>query len=322
MNRAQHIASALMRLSETVGTYDRPASVGVANAATKAPFHKWKDGADPFNRDALLDVNRIRQQRGEPPLSRGDKIPGRYFAASYHPPLLNTFGHLAASSGRACSAILSTDASDIVVVDADVRPDRNGNASLRDFEERNGIDFPATLSATTPAHGRHLIYRQPSNLLGFPPIKSIIGFLPGVDIKAKGGYVLAPTDGSDGRFWINDAYPVVELPIEIASLLVNTVQKPGSRPAQPQSSRHLPASGEAYFDNAGLARELAKVDPREFREYARWFRFMCACRAVTAGTGLDAFLEWCARDPAYPAHVHAATVAASWNWLGRGGLSG
>jgi hypothetical protein len=297
--------------------------VGVANATTKAALNRWQKGVCAYNKSGgLAHLNRLRSERGLPPIGQGAKLPAAYFKATDHPVVIEAFGTLAAHSTRAWSGLLSTDASDIVAIDIDVRSDRNGNASLRDFEERNRICLPPTLSATTPTGGRHILYRQPSRLIGVRPIKSIIGFLPGVDIKAKGGYVLAPTDGSDGRVWIDDAYPVVELPIEFAALLAVKEAKPTSRLSGSTSSPRILSVEDAYFDNAGLSRQLAKVDPRRYREYAHWFRFLCACHAVTAGAGLDAFLEWCARDPDYPAHLHAPKIAASWNWLSRGGHHG
>jgi hypothetical protein len=321
--KAEAVATGLTRLSEILGTRDHPASVGVADADSKAPLHRWKNGVDPYDRrGALLHLDRIRQEQAKPPLSTTGTIPAQYIKATAHTGAHSAFGKLAARSGRRTSALVSNDASNLVAVDLDVRSDRNGNVSLREFEERHGVEFPPTLSATTPARGRHLIYRQPAELLGFAPIKSCIGFRPGFDIKAEGSYVLAPSDGLDGRVWIDDAYPVVELPMEIASLLVDKEAKPASRPSRCTLPPPIRTAEAAYFDNAGLALQLAKVDPREYRDYALWFRFLCACHAVTAGTGLDAFLEWCARDPAYPAHLHAAKVAASWNWLSRGEVHG
>lgn len=322
MNRAQRIASALIRLSELVGN-PGPAAVGVADASTKAALNKWQKGVCAYNKSGgLAHLNRLLVEQGRPPLGQGAKLPAAYFKATDHPTVIEAFGALAARSTKAWSGLVSTDASNLVVIDIDVRSDRDGNASLRDFEERNRISFPPSLSASTPTGGRHIVYRQPSQLIGVRPIKSIIGFLPGVDIKAKGGYVLAPTDGSDGRIWIDDAYAVAELPIEFAALFADKGAKPAPIASCTTSTPRILKAEDAYFDNAGLARQLAKVDPRNYRDHALWFRFMCSCHDVTAGMGLNAFLDWCARDTVYPAHLHASKIAARWNSLGRGGLHG
>ena len=71
---------------------------------------------------------------------------------------------------------------------------RDGFFCVLDFDPRNGGDWwddvgedilPPTWVVHTPSGGRHFYYRTPELL-------RCAKFLPGVDLKAKGGYVVAP----------------------------------------------------------------------------------------------------------------------------------
>lgn len=69
--------------------------------------------------------------------------------------------------------------SDLIVVDIDSRE------ALQQIHAE-GLDLPATVRATT-ARGLHLWYST-----GSLQLRSRVGFLPGVDIRAAGSYVVAP----------------------------------------------------------------------------------------------------------------------------------
>lgn len=82
-------------------------------------------------------------------------------------------------------AIATGEVSGLVVVDID--PRHGGDDTLAKHEAVGG-DLPATIESTTGGGGRHLLFRHPggwvrgrANALG-----------PGVDVKADGGYVIAP----------------------------------------------------------------------------------------------------------------------------------
>ena len=71
---------------------------------------------------------------------------------------------------------------------------RDGYFCVLDFDPRNGGDWwdevgedvlPPTWVVHTPSGGRHFYYRTPELL-------RCAKLLPGVDLKAKGGYVVAP----------------------------------------------------------------------------------------------------------------------------------
>jgi Bifunctional DNA primase/polymerase, N-terminal len=75
--------------------------------------------------------------------------------------------------------------SGIVVIDID--PRNGGDLSLEDLEAEHG-KFPATVESQTGGGGRHLIYQHPGGHL-----RCGTDFLgPGIDIKADGGYIVAP----------------------------------------------------------------------------------------------------------------------------------
>lgn len=81
----------------------------------------------------------------------------------------------------------------LVVVDVDVKGEKNGDASVFDLEMQ-GMVLPISLEQATPSSGRHIIYsathalKQGVNVLG-----------PGVDIRSKGGYIVGPGSEIDGR---------------------------------------------------------------------------------------------------------------------------
>jgi hypothetical protein len=109
-------------------------------------------------------------------------------------------------------------ASGLVVVDID--PKSGGRESLAKLRAEG--HFPATLEARSGSGGTHLYYRHPEGAV----IGSLNGWRPGIDIKATGGYVVAPpslhylggvyTWGSGRLPQLTD---LVELPASTWSLL-------------------------------------------------------------------------------------------------------
>lgn len=85
--------------------------------------------------------------------------------------------------------IATGDMSDgLVVVDIDVHNDgRDALRYIREWSDTNG-SLPSTLSQVTGSGGTHMLYRMP------PPCKvsSFAGKLTSVDVRANGGYIVAP----------------------------------------------------------------------------------------------------------------------------------
>lgn len=76
--------------------------------------------------------------------------------------------------------ILTGRATGLVVIDVD--PRNGGDESL------SGLELPPTLEARTGGGGRHLYFAYPEGAtIGCPT-----GVLPGIDVRADGGYIIAP----------------------------------------------------------------------------------------------------------------------------------
>lgn len=86
---------------------------------------------------------------------------------------------------RANIGIATGEASGIVVVDID--PRNGGVDSWGKICRKYGKPGP-TPASVTGGGGRHIIFAHPSDLT----IKSASGYMPGIDIKADGGMVVAP----------------------------------------------------------------------------------------------------------------------------------
>lgn len=75
----------------------------------------------------------------------------------------------------------------------DIDPRHGGDISLEDLESQHG-KLPETAEQITGAGGRHILFRHT------PGLKSHNGILPGIDVKADGGYILAaPSNHLSGQ---------------------------------------------------------------------------------------------------------------------------
>jgi len=113
------------------------------------------------------------------------------------------------------------EVSGIAVIDVDVKGGAKGRESLSSL---NGL--PPTLTVTTPSGGWHLYYLCPQGGL-----RSRNGALPGIDLKADGGYVVAPGSVIDGKpYEYQDAEEhIASLPEQIIEALGRSMN--GSHPA-------------------------------------------------------------------------------------------
>ena len=95
-----------------------------------------------------------------------------------------------AQIGVACGA------SGLVVVDLDIDKDKDGIAAFTEFLGPN--PHGCALIARTPRGGKHLIYADAAHRFG---IGSDVGSMLGIDVRAVGGYFIAPS-GDAVREWI------------------------------------------------------------------------------------------------------------------------
>jgi Bifunctional DNA primase/polymerase, N-terminal len=174
----------------------------------------------------------------------------------------------------------------------DVDP-RNGGTAWFDA---NFDALPLTRCHQTSGGGIHLLFRPSAGL------RCTSGRIaPGVDVKAKGGYVI---------WWPREGLPFEDHPLcEWPDWLLAEAMRPKSavkwNPITPP-----PPHARDHADN--LTAALAKLDPRKWNgQFGEWFVLMAACRFV--GIERDAWIEWCVRDPDYAGD--GEVIARQWEGL-------
>jgi DNA-binding transcriptional ArsR family regulator len=128
--------------------------------------------------------------------------------------------------------IVTGKISGIVVIDLDLDKDKDDNESGAKIYEQ----APTDLIVKTGRGGYHLYYRYPEDVDHVP---NRVGLLPGVDIRADGGYVVAPPSAhSSGRLyeWTRRGKPG-NLPPHLVGLL--TSHTPVERDDEEGSSKWL-----------------------------------------------------------------------------------
>lgn len=122
------------------------------------------------------------------------------------------------------------EVSGFFVLDIDERENVSGNRTLADMEQSYG-KLPETYEILTPSGGRHLYFRNDGSL------KNSAGKVgAGLDIRAKGGYVIAPGSiTSDGRVyqWAQNA---VTTYAEAPDWLIGLAKAPTSTQTLPGTS--------------------------------------------------------------------------------------
>jgi hypothetical protein len=136
----------------------------------------------------------------------------------------------------------------LVVLDID---GDEGADSLRELE-RSYAPLPRTATATTPGGGQHIYLKHPGGEIR----NSVSLIAPKIDIRADGGYVIAPPSrGPGGREYAPDEQaPVAVMPPWLIALLRQSA-RPAAAPVDPSEwvsiARHGLRNGER---NNGLAR--------------------------------------------------------------------
>jgi putative DNA primase/helicase len=124
-------------------------------------------------------------------------------------------------------AIRTGKASGLIVLDVD--PDADGDHALARFEAEHGA-LPPTVEAITPSGGRHLYFALPDGV----EVASGAGvFGPGVDVRAEGGYVVAPP--SIGYRWELSSHPDETPVAAVPTVVLRRLSGNGLR-----APRHLP----------------------------------------------------------------------------------
>jgi hypothetical protein len=150
--------------------------------------------------------------------------------------------------------ILTGAESGLVVLDVD--PRHGGNESLAQLEREHG-PLPETVEALTGGGGRHILFRHPGG-----KIPSTAGFLPGLDIRADGGYFVAPPSvhASGRRYeWELSSEPgTVPLAPMPAWLLDLVTKRIGRASAEPTAGGVIPR-GRRHVALIELSRKYARL---------------------------------------------------------------
>lgn len=126
----------------------------------------------------------------------------------------------------------------IMVVDVDCKSGKNGEVALNGLEKIYG-ELPETRRHRTPSGGYHLLFSIGSQVV--PDSQGKIG--EGIDIKAEGGYVVAPPSViGDGRYEVvNPDVSVVDAPewlVKLACEKKADDKKPSQGIAIPEGERN------------------------------------------------------------------------------------
>jgi hypothetical protein len=155
----------------------------------------------------------------------------------------------------------------LVVVDVDNKNGKDGDAEILKLEV-DGKEFPDTYTQVTPTGGRHLVYwsdfpvKQGANVLG-----------PGLDIRAKGGYVVASGTTIDGQPYIDNGMAVQKCPQWILDACGPANEREPnagkSAPVEIDLSRAIGRAREYLETEAPLAKAGEGGDQTTFKVAAR-----------------------------------------------------
>src|SRR5579871_649922 len=192
--------------------------------------------------------------------------------------------------------------SGLVVLDVDAR--HNGEASLEALEATYDR-LPPTLTAHSGGGGRHLYFQYPGERI--PNSAQVAGF-SGVDVRADGGYIVAPPSlhqSSQSYAWEEPLHPLEALPRWLCDLLITP--EPPAYPSLPFYGRVSPQSAE----HSWLRRALERARPGTRNATGYWL----ACRLRDAGVSLEAaeaiMRRYAAQVPAGDHPYHPREALAS-----------
>ncbi|HPD16232.1 MAG TPA: bifunctional DNA primase/polymerase [Planctomycetota bacterium] len=145
--------------------------------------------------------------------------------------------------------------SGLVVLDIDCHGEADGEASLAKLQEDFGR-LPPTLEVKTPSGGRHLYFVHRDG-----EVKSRNGLRPGLDLKADGGYVVAPPSAlrdSPEPYARHNGHSSCPLPMWL-------IEQANGRRSTPAPAATLPAS-QVTRSAARYAETALKLEVRNLRQ--------------------------------------------------------
>lgn len=195
--------------------------------------------------------------------------------------------------------------SNMLVIDVDPR-----NGGLESYEKLlTAIGAPDLSTcyptAITGGGGLHI---YAAHTIGPEKIATFNPQFPGIDIKRRGGYVVAAGSIHPETKKPYEVYnDQTRIPPILPALL--SLYKRSIRPVAPTESEALTV-GE-IITPAELAELLARLDVSLYNTNETWFPIMCAARNATRGAGVEEFLSWSLSDPKFAGDEQ--TIRARWD---------
>jgi hypothetical protein len=126
------------------------------------------------------------------------------------------------------------------LIGVDVDPRSEGDASLCDLVDAHGADWLETFTVRTGSLGNHFVFRLPE---GVEPHRAKLA--PGIDLKADGGYLVAPPSvhASGRRYAVEKNVYIAEAPDWLVDELVRSEGEPAKVPVDFQAYRDRKSSG-------------------------------------------------------------------------------
>jgi hypothetical protein len=224
----------------------------------------------------------------------------------------------------------------LIAIDLDVKGDFDGVAGFDDLLNRHG-ELPRCPVTRTPSGGYHLIFRQP---IDREPLGNSTGALPrGIDVRGKGGYIIAPgAVMATGEYYesvpgwpdLAEAFAARTIP-EIPGWLVSVIETKTLRQSSGGPSQGAPTAAlgdKSKWAAAGLdaeARALASTGVGVRNDTL--YDFVCtfaghAANGWTTREEVYAAAHWACTLNGYLASTHHSdgprsfekTFASGWRW--------
>jgi hypothetical protein len=204
-------------------------------------------------------------------------------------------GNVSIATGTSCG---------IIVLDVD--PRHNGDLSLLELETRHG-NLPETPCVLTGGGGLHLYFRMPAGI-EIPSRSGVLG--RGLDIRADGGYVIAPPSlrASGAHYCWEVSARIDEVPVaDPPDWLLQLILVPPSIRHTGASDRHVPP-GRVSFQRLVAGVPDGKRDQELFR-LAYLLRRQGYSRSLAEEMVLDAARRC---KPAFPERAARQKVQSAW----------
>jgi hypothetical protein len=202
--------------------------------------------------------------------------------------------------------VLVADEDRVLLIDVDVKGDKQGDQTLKDWGHELGIDFEQYLTQVTPSGGRHYAFRIPEEV-DSPSLPNRTNVARGIDVLRNGRqFVVAPSTVGGGRRYhrLGDDTPVVLPPIdqlpEAPLPLIEHLRSLGGdrtrtrEPVTDVESLRAP-SVEKVREVVSYIPNNEDVDRGKYIWMA--YRIVAACGRGNEPDARDIFLEWASHYP-------------------------